>query len=81
MGNFYLEVNGLSVKNNILHSVKISCYAMVIMHDPSYVLLVPLRWKMMTDCWSKNPHQRPHFHDIVKTLFDLLDSDTAYLKL
>ena len=33
----------------------------------------------MTDCWSKNPHQRPCFDDIVKTLFDLLDSDTAYI--
>ena len=45
----------------------------------SYIL--PYSWDMMMSCWTLHPQQRPEFTRLVKELFDMLDSDSTYLKL
>ena len=45
------------------------------------VIITSFRWEMVTECWLEDPSQRPSFNDLVKTLFDLLDSDTSYIRL
>ena len=41
----------------------------------------PCSWDMMMSCWMSHPHQRPAFSSLVNQLFDMLDSDSTYLKL
>ena len=41
----------------------------------------PCSWDMMMSCWIFHPQQRPAFTSLVKELFDMLDSDSTYLKL
>jgi serine/threonine protein kinase len=38
-------------------------------------------WQVMERCWLGDHRQRPKFSDLVNQLFDLLDADTAYLRL